>query len=181
MRRFTRSVLWIMLMVSLAAPLAAQHGDSGRRGGCPPNCPMDKWQEIVGNMENLRLFKLLEAIDLTEEQSTQFMPIFHSFRKDAKKLHDDRRELVESLRSFLNTGGSDEQIKSELAKLKQNRLQIDARQDEFFVECEKVLTTPQLARLVIFEERFEREALETLREFRRPGGHQSSQEPQEKP
>jgi len=170
-----------MLMVSLAAPLAAQHGDSGRRGGCPPNCPMDKWQEIVGNMENLRLFKLLEAIDLTEEQSTQFMPIFHSFRKDAKKLHDDRRELVESLRSFLNTGGSDEQIKSELAKLKQNRLQIDARQDEFFVECEKVLTTPQLARLVIFEERFEREALETLREFRRPGGHQSSQEPQEKP
>jgi len=181
MRRFTRSVLWIMLMVLLAAPLAAQHGDSGRRGGCPPNCPMDKWQEIVGNMENLRLFKLLEAIDLTEEQSTQFMPIFHSFRKDAKKLHDDRRELVESLRSFLNTGGSDEQIKSELAKLKQNRLQIDARQDEFFVECEKVLTTPQLARLVIFEERFEREALETLREFRRPGGHQSSQEPQEKP
>jgi Spy/CpxP family protein refolding chaperone len=132
-----------------------------------------RWGRMSANVENLRMLKMLEAVDLTEEQSGKFLPLFHGFRKDIKTLRQERKELVEGIIHLVHQEGGDDKIKADLAKLKANRQQIDRRQEKFLSDCENVLTTPQLARLIVFQEHFERDMLESLREFRQQKGPHS--------
>jgi Spy/CpxP family protein refolding chaperone len=144
----------------------------------PHGCDMKKgrgnhhphdWGDMAANLENLRILKMLETIDLSEEQSAQFLPLFHEFRRDTREIHQKRDEVVERIRDMLSREVSDNEIKSELEKLRSNAREFAARLEKFFNDCEGVLTTRQMARLMIFHERFERDMLKSLREFRRHG------------
>jgi len=113
--------------------------------------------------------KLREAVDLTEEQSAKFIPLFQSFRKDFKESLDQRRELVDKLADLVDSNASDAELNSGIQKLSDLKNKMEKQQKDFLTECRGILTTKQLARLVIFQERFEREILQSLREFRQ--GH----------
>lgn len=135
-----------------------------------PRGPHGHWGKMSANIENLRLIKLLEAVDLTEEQSEKFVPLFHGFRKDIKQLREERRALVEEIKQMLDGGSDVGRLKTEMAKLKENKVQMNRRHDQFLADSEAILTAPQMARLMIFQEGFEREMLESLRQFRKHRG-----------
>ena len=171
MRRLLNISFLVLMVGVLTAVVAAQPpapDDSSHRGFRP-----HKWGKMSANVENLRMLKLLETLDLSEEQSEKFVPIFHSFRKDNKALLEKKNSLIDGIKDLLANDGPDDQIIAELNKLKMNRSQSDTRQEEFFSKCQGILTTPQYARLIIFHERFEREMLESLREFRHQQGMRS--------
>lgn len=135
------------------------------RGGGPHH----RWRQMAENIENLRLLKLLEAVDLTEEQSAKFVPLFQRFRKDFKESLDQRRELVDTLAGLVDSNASDAELNAGIQKLIDLKAKMEKQQNDFLAESRAILTTKQLAKLVIFQERFEREILQSLREFRQ--GH----------
>lgn len=156
-----------------AAPLPAPPPASG----CPPNCPLEDWEKMGANIEYLRVLKLLEAVDLSKEQSDRFLPLFHAFRQDAKSLHEQRQQLIDTLRLQVNREDTDTEIKATMERLAKNRLDADLRLAQFLSDCGPILTIRQQARLLIFQERFEREVLESLREFRQMRGHEPGKKP----
>jgi Spy/CpxP family protein refolding chaperone len=155
-----------MLMTGslMAQPDSAPPPPEFRGGG-----PHHGWRQMAESMENLRLLKLLDAVDLTEEQSAKFIPLFQSFRKEFKQSLDQRRELVGQLADLVDSGASDADLNAGIQKLVDLRDKMDKQQDDFLTECRGILNMKQLARLVIFRERFEREILQSLKEFRK--GH----------
>lgn len=168
MRRFLITSFLILMIGVLTAAVAAQPpapDDGGHKGFGHRN-----WGKMSANVENLRMLKLLEVLDLSEKQSEKFVPLLHGFRKDTKALRQEREILIEGIREMLKGETDDSRILAELDKLKENEARHDTRQEKFRKDCQVFLTVPQLARLVIFQERFEREMLESLREYRRHGG-----------
>lgn len=168
MKSFLKTSSIFLLISGMALSVMAQPPEFD--DSLPPMFHGKHDEKMLANVENLRMMKLLEAVDLSEEQSEKFVPLFYGFRKDIKGLVGERNGIIEGIRELITTDAPDDRIKEELAKLKMNRAEFSGRQDKFLGDCESILTTPQLAKLVIFQERFEREMLESLREFRRHGG-----------
>jgi Spy/CpxP family protein refolding chaperone len=126
-------------------------------------------EKIRENIETLRVYKLLEVLNLTEEQSTQFLPALKEFQSAKKSFEDRRRNLLEELETTLNAGSNDKKLKDILAELEDNRNQFQAATDSYLDKAKSILTVEQQAQLYLFEDRFERRIRETIEQIR--GGH----------
>lgn len=123
-------------------------------------------------LENLRLLKLLEFLDLDDDQSSQFILFFSNFRKEARQLHADIKVKVEELAGILKTDKpSDSQITELVKQIDEMRLGHVRIAEEFHRKVAGILTPVQMGKMVVFENRFEKELIDTVRGFR--GGMKS--------
>jgi Spy/CpxP family protein refolding chaperone len=131
------------------------------------------------NLENLRLLKLLEFLDLDDDQSPQFILIFSDFRKDTRQLHDEIKTKVGELAELLKADNpSDSQIEGLIKNIDELRLGHVKIAEEFHRKASEILTTVQMGKMVVFESRFEKELIGTVRGFR--GGMKNRPNRQEK-
>ena len=123
------------------------------------------------HLEQFRLLKLLELLDLDESQEAQFMKSFTSVRRELRRVDDGKREALDRLASGVHAGDiADNEINDLIDRIV--RIENEKRMffDHFLKESRSFLTAQQIAKLVIFHERFEYELLEKVRQFRdRPG------------
>ena len=165
-----------------AYPMFGQLLDDDKRGGLHSEEAREEFerqmQEIGRNqhkrrkhLEQFRLLKLLELLDLDESQELQFMKSFTSIRRELRKVGDEKKEALDRLASGLHAGDmADKEIYDLLDKIVQVEHQKRMIFDHFLEESRSFLTAQQIAKLVIFHERFEYELLEKVRQFRdRPG------------
>jgi len=168
--------VFLFLVFIFAVPLSAQPDSSPAGMTCPPICPQMQTQKMEASYENLRLLKLLDAINLTDAQGEKFIPLFHAYRKDLRKLRAERNDLMNQLDNEADSLVRENKIGTLLDRLDENRKAVTAREQLFENDCRRLLTLPQMARMIIFTDRFEREMLESLREFRNRRGPNANSE-----
>jgi len=127
-------------------------------------------------LEQLRLLKLLETLNLTEEQETKFVASFRVLRRDLHGLERERAAILMELSAAVEkeqvTAATVDQY---TGKLKDMELRRRERGQQFLSDMKPVLSPEQLAKFILFQERFELELLERVREFRgRMGTGQST-------
>ncbi|HLG93329.1 MAG TPA: hypothetical protein VI546_00670 [candidate division Zixibacteria bacterium] len=122
----------------------------------------------------LMKLKLVEALDLSSEQGDKFLPVFNQYRQKTQRLLRARGELMQDLTRHvrirmgaLEEGEeegelSERELKDRLARLGELRRQQEANRDEFYQNAGHTLSTEQLTRLIVFEERFAREIVRNL-------------------
>ena len=125
-------------------------------------------------IDMLMKLKLVEALDLSTEQGDRFLPVFNQYRQRTRRLLRARGELIQDLSRHVrikmgaldegeeNDELSERDLKEHLAKLNELRHQQEANRDNFYHKAGQVLSIEQLARLVVFEERFAREIVRNL-------------------
>lgn len=132
---------------------------------------MEKMRERI---ETLRVWKMIEFLDLTPEQSDEFLPLLRKFQKAQKQLDMAKKELFGELKDELESEEPDEQeLKNIMNELEKNKEAAENERNDFLINSRKTLSTIQQARLLLFEHRFEGELRETLRKLRmkhRPRG-----------
>ena len=143
------------------------YGDSSERG--------ENREKIRENIETFRMWKLLEALDLTSEQSTQFLPVLKDFQNAKRNFEDKKRSLLQELEANLQSSKEDKRLKETLAELENNRKQFQMELDKFLEKTKATLTLEQQAKLLLFEEKFERKMRETIEQIR--GRHPGWKEP----
>lgn len=118
-------------------------------------------------LEQLRLLKLLEFLDLDENQEAEFISAFHQHRRRLARLQKQRRETIARLAEMVQ---EDRTSESSVRKATKELSDLDRQQKEF---TEKFVTglwqylrPVQIAKLIVFQERFEFEMLDQLRSFR---------------
>lgn len=115
----------------------------------------------------LRTWRLIEELDLTEEQSTKFFPIMNRFDDKEREINQKRRRIMVELREVLSRdNASEKEIKEKIAALRNGEQERHSNRDKFYEDVAKVLSVSQQARLLLFEERFQREVREIIRDFR---------------
>mgnify|MGYP001312276088 CR=1 FL=1 len=159
----TRIVIFMVFVLFLAG-FYSQSMAQGR--GMHQN-GMGVHEQRAKNLENLRMLKLMEVLDLSDEQSPRFIEAYASFRKDSRQINYDIQSAVDSLARILASPKIDNDLVtksiSQITSLKAKREQ---RLSDLHNKIESFLTTEQMGKLVVFEERFERELLECVRGFR---------------
>ncbi|UCC44052.1 MAG: hypothetical protein JSU65_13225 [Candidatus Zixiibacteriota bacterium] len=118
-------------------------------------------------LEQFRMLKMLELLDLAEDQELVFMQAFRAVRKQQADLNFQKAELLRQLGTGIHTGQlTDDQIYEmvqSLTALKDEKTRVV---QEFLSSAREFLTAEQFGKLVLFSERFEQEILDQVRAFR---------------
>jgi Spy/CpxP family protein refolding chaperone len=131
---------------------------------------MEDRERVRENIETLRMWKLLDALDLTSEQSTQFLPVLKDFQDAKRQFADERDRLFREIEAILDSEEIDQKaLKENLADLDNTRSAFHRETEQFLAKSREILSLKQQARLLLFEERFERRLKESIQEMRRKG------------
>jgi len=141
-----------------------------RRGG-GQGMPLERIEQRK-HLEQLRILKMLELLDLSKEQEVPFLTAFNAMREDLRNLEEQANQLIDTLATALESGKSEEpRLRSLIGRIKD----VDRRKYErlmsFVDQAETMLTAEQVGKLLIFQRRFEAELLEQVGRFRRGMGN----------
>lgn len=158
----TDLILVGLLFFVMAGPsVFAQNPDMGMGGG------MGRGGKHAENLDNLRMLKLLEVLDLNEDQNAEFIATYAAFRKEMKEIRKETESEVDQLIELLKNDTPDEdQINEKLDKIQKLKERFTANFDNLRIKAKEILTTIQYAKMVVFQERFERELIKSVRGFR---------------
>lgn len=146
----------------------------------PPWPPMDResFENQRKHIEQLRLLKMLELLNLSKEQEIPFLTAFNETRQKGDDIEAQTREYVDQLSAGLEDGSlGDTDIYKLVEKISDGVRSRMKLVDEFLAQAKGMLTAEQYGKLVIFHMRFEAQMLEQLKSFRdnRRQGHGQGQ------
>lgn len=116
-------------------------------------------------IEEVRRVKIIEALDLNEEQAVRLFVREKEFRKAEQALNEKREATIERMRSLVK-GGSDADIQKEVEALSAIGSDMLQKRMDYVLGLKDVLSMQQIAKLIVFEDTFRRELRDILREAR---------------
>jgi len=165
MKRILIPIVLILFLAPTGMVFAQGHSSSAE----DRSSRREEREKIRENIETLRVWKLLEALNLTAEQSTQFLPVLKEFQTAKRSFEDGRRDLLQELETALETSPNEKKLKEILTEMENNRKQFQAAWESYLEKAKSILTIEQQAQLFLFEDKFERRIRETIEQIR--GGH----------
>ncbi|MEO0184222.1 MAG: Spy/CpxP family protein refolding chaperone [candidate division WOR-3 bacterium] len=120
-------------------------------------------REII---EKVRIYKLTEALDLTDEQVTKFFPRLKEMRKTEQEFHKQRLEILKELKDLIKANAKEQEVVKILDKFQELQKKRMVAQMEEMKDLKSLLTPLQQAKFLIFQEDFEREIRDLIREVR---------------
>lgn len=180
-RGITISVFLLICLVAMPAmagddsigfepPNDIPYGMWAQAGGPPDSGPLNNeppdMERRRQHLEQLRMLKLLEMLDLDEDQELAFITGFRRMREQLEELETERHSVLDDLSQHIEGNNVDDRV---VESASQQLVQIAERKIEvvfnFFDRSRKTLTPEQSAKLMVFQERFDRELLERIRAF----------------
>ncbi len=136
----------------------------------PPGRPFPekgKRERVKEEIETMKMWKMLEALNLSQEQSDKFLPAWRELQKAQKVFRERRENLFRMLEMTLAEEKPKEgKIKDILIQLEKERLFLDEVQQRFREKAKEILTLEQQAKLLLFEEKFEKRMMDIIRQYR---------------
>lgn len=118
-------------------------------------------------IEKVRMQRLVEELELTEEQEAELFPTLDKMRAVDEKFHTERQAAIQDIRDLLSDNAPDEALIRALARYDDIVRERFEQQMVLLEEMRSVLTPVQRARFIIFQEEFEQEIREMIREVKR--------------
>lgn len=144
-------ILLLVLLLTLTVTHAQESGAQDPR-------------EII---EKVRIYRLTRELDLTTEQAVELFPKLNELQKIEREFRDQQLAIIEHLREQVGTSAPDTEIIRSLGRYEgifKERLE---RQLKKMGEIKKMLSPVQQARYIIFQDEFEREIREMIREVKK--------------
>jgi len=131
-----------------------------------------KRKEVKQLVENMYIWKLTEALDLSEKQATKIFPRLNKARKEKRELAKEADELMRKLKDTLKEETAKETetiLKETVDKLKDLRRAVKEKEEEEIKILEENLSVEQQAKLILFQRTFRKKIghmVNRAREFR---------------
>jgi hypothetical protein len=141
----------------------------GRTGDAPSG---DRpWDRI----ENLRKVRLVEVLELKEDQSVRFLARLNEHDNARRNLVKERGDALDRLERLVRNKADDSEFDKAFADVAAVDDRLTAERKAFTAGLSDILTPTQRAKMLIFERRFEKELREAMREAQRRRKEQESQ------
>jgi len=121
-------------------------------------------ERVRDQLVTLRLLRMTQALDLTEEQTSKIFPTINKFEKDKSALQREIGTNIRELRGLLKDPAAlkDDQVNPLLAAIKAGRDKVRAIDAELETFVESNLTTLQKAKYILFNIEFMRSLTDVL-------------------
>jgi hypothetical protein len=157
--------LSIGLVTLLAGAAAAMEGT--RREPPPPDEGLVR--RVEERVEMLRKWRVLEALDPSEEVANRLLPLLSSADRRERDLSHQRERLIGELRRTLEGDArNEERLRGVLDALEVTERERCAARETLNRELAEMLNARQRARLVLALEEFHREVRDLIARVRRP-------------
>ena len=115
-------------------------------------------------LEQLEKIKLIEALDLDEETSIRFFARRNESKNEIQELEKKADEIIFELEKSFNSENDNQsekqkQMISEMLKIRES---IEMKRNQFLNSLDDILTTEQIAKLIVFEKKFRDEIRNVL-------------------
>lgn len=119
---------------------------------------------MENKIEQLEKVKLIETLNLSEEQSIRFFARRNEHRKQMQELDQKIDEMTSLLEKLIRS--EDKTSTGEQKKLVENilnlRIQAEKSKKDFILSLDDILSTEQISKLVLFEKQFREEIRRVL-------------------
>jgi Spy/CpxP family protein refolding chaperone len=155
-----RPVLTVLALCAFGATLAA----------ASPFPQARNRERLRENLLTLRLLRMTQALDLTEEQSAKIYPVINRIEKEKLDIQRRLGPEIEGLRAAADKAAPDEaEILAGIGRVRTLRDQIKGKDEELEAFLAANLTLVQKAKYLIFSVDFYRQLGQVLEKTRRPG------------
>lgn len=126
--------------------------------------PMGAGRPSMERIERFRKMRLVEMLDLKEEQSVRFFARLNEHENVRKELDRQRDESLDKIERLIRNNGDAKEYDKLFAEVESFHRRIGEEKLKFFNGLTDLLSVEQRAKLMLFERRFENELREAVRE-----------------
>ena len=130
----------------------------------------EKREKQEDRIHLFRLWRIMEDVELTDEQVDRFFPLMRQLQNTERDLAKTRRELIDKLETELDKEQPAEiELKSLMEQIKNNYRQSSDARVNIMNQSEKILTVKQQAKLMLSLNRAERDIWDSIARVRHLG------------
>jgi len=157
--RKTGAIIVVTAFALISASLAFSQPEGRGR--------MEERERAIEKVEMLRMWKLIETLDMDEKQAQKFFILANSYNDREKELLGERRRIEAQLRELLkNKSAPRDELGKLIRDFIRNQDEVYQNRKRFYEESSKILSLEQQAKLILFQSHFNREMFEIMREIR---------------
>ena len=123
-----------------------------------------RFQMNTERMHLIKLWRLVDELEVDEEQAATFFPVWSKHQRVRKGILDRRKVASEELSKLLEAD-SDEKIGDQLSKVRDIDAELQLLDGDFKERLSGILSINQQARLLLFEDRFRSDLRDLVRDF----------------
>lgn len=155
MRKFTSFWLMIVGLSALSTAICAQES-----------------QDIIEKIQAIKKKKLIEKLNLSKDKSDEFLKTYDDYMSKDMSLNKEKREVFKKLTHMAALGDdiSNDKILSTVEELNNLDQAIQKNYEDNLGRLKESLTPAQLARFIVFENRFQYKLRDLLMDIRRKKG-----------
>ncbi len=115
-------------------------------------------------LEQLEKIKLIESLDMDEDTSIRFFARRNESKREIQELEKKTDDIIFELEKSFNTEekNQDEKQKQLISEMLKNRESIEIKRNQFINSLDDILSTEQIAKLIVFEKKFRDEIRNVL-------------------
>ena len=115
-------------------------------------------------LEQLEKIKLIESLDMDEDTSIRFFARRNESKREIQELEKKTDDIIFELEKSFNREdkSQDEKQKLLISEMLKNRESIEIKRNQFVNSLDDILSTEQIAKLIVFEKRFRDEIRNVL-------------------
>lgn len=128
----------------------------------PDDMPPGRGRQRI---EELRRIKMIEALNLSEEQSLRLFAREKELQAAERTLMQARQASLDKLENLVRSG-ADADIMAEVERLGGIGRDLATRRQEYLTSLRDILSAQQIGKLLLFEDSFRKELRDIIREHR---------------
>ena len=129
-----------------------------------PQQMKERKMKNMEKLEQLEKIKLIESLDMDEDTSVRFFARRNESKREIQELEKKTDDIIFELEKSFNSEDKyqDEKQKQLISEMLKNREAIEMRRNQFINSLDDILSTEQIAKLIVFEKRFREEIRNVL-------------------
>jgi Spy/CpxP family protein refolding chaperone len=121
-------------------------------------------QRPMERIERLRKVRLIEMLDLKEDQSVRFFARMNEHDKVRKELKRQKGEVLDRIERLVRNHAEDQEFEKEYPVVRSIDAKLAEENWNFFDTLKDILTPEQRGKFLLFERHFEVELRDAMRE-----------------
>lgn len=115
-------------------------------------------------LQEIKLDKLTKKLELDETTKSSFIDKYKSFSADMRELNKKRAKAYKQMTENLDSGEGLDSLVNQLLDYEQ---QINDKREAFVVDMKTILTSQQIAKMIVFERKFNNEIKKLLKQYQK--------------
>ena len=115
-------------------------------------------------IEDVKLEKLTKKLELDDSKKSDFIDKYKAFSKNMRTLNQKRAKTFKLMTQNIESGDG---LDTLVDKLIEYEYEINQAREDFVAEMKAMLTSQQLAKMIVFERRFNNEIKKLLKDYQK--------------